>query len=311
MTQHDLWCVTFFAPEAHLGGYEMAVEPLEGAIVTSGSTAAGVQVQVYVGRVVSREEARALLKTVADVYGDPCPVVQIEPVPDRDWVAESHKALPPIRAGRFYVYGTHVQDTPPADAVPLLVDANVAFGTGQHDSTRGCLMALTDLAQQGECSVGRALDMGTGTGILAMAVRHLWPASSVWAVDCDEPSVRVARENAERNAVSGIELVIGDGYRTVDRQDPFDLIVANILAEPLRLMAPDLVRSLKPGGRAVLSGVLVTQQATVQAAHEELGLILRDQIHLGDWATFVLEKPWHREKSMGQINLPVCVSNQV
>ena len=283
--------MSFFAPETHLGGYEMAVEPLEGAIVTSGATAAGIQVQVYVGRMVSSEDVRALLQTVADVYGDPCPAVQVEPVPNKDWVAESHKSLPPIRAGRFYVYGTHVQDTLPADAVPLLVDANVAFGTGQHDSTRGCLMALTDLAEQGGFSVGRALDMGTGTGILAMAVRHLWPASSVWAVDCDEPSVQVARENAQRNGVFGIEAVVGDGYQAVDRQDPFDLIVANILAEPLRLMAPDLVRSLKSGGRAVLSGVLVTQQTAVQAAHEEWGLVLRDQIHLGEWATVILEKP--------------------
>lgn len=291
MTQHDLWCLTFFAPEAHLGGYEMAVEPLEGAIVTSGATAAGVQVQVYVGRAVSREEARALLKTVADVYGDPCPAVQIDPIPDRDWVAESHRALPPIRAGRFYIYGTHVQDTPPADAVPLLVEANVAFGTGQHDSTRGCLMALTDLAEQEGFSVGRALDMGTGTGILAMAARHLWPASSVWAVDCDAPSVRVARDNAERNGVCGIEPVVGDGYKAVQHQDPFDLIVANILAEPLRLMAPDLVQCLKSRGRAVLSGLLVTQQDTVHSAHKDLGLVLRDRIHLGAWATLVFEKP--------------------
>ena len=292
--QHpDMWCISFAAPEEHLGGYEMAMEPLDGAIVTSGKTEAGIPVQVYVQRDVPVAEVEALLGNVAEVYGDPIPVVTVEKLPDVDWVAESQKALPPIHAGRFYVYGSHVQDAPPADSIPLLIEANVAFGTGQHDTTKGCLLALTDLAEKEAVPVASALDMGTGSGILAMALRHLWQESKVLAVDIDEPSIRVTIENAELNRVSGIEALAGDGYATaaVGEQAPFDLIVANILAEPLCMMAADLDKALKPGGHAVLSGLLITQQEQVQKAHEALGLTLKRELHLGDWATLVFEKP--------------------
>jgi ribosomal protein L11 methyltransferase len=168
-----------------------------------------------------------------------------------------------------------------------LIDANVAFGTGRHESTHGCLLALAALADEGR--IGRALDMGCGSGILAIAMAKLW-GGPVLAVDSDADSVRVTEENAAINDVAAaIAAVHGDGYNcpAVGGGGPYDVIVENILADAVCAMAPQLKRHMTPGGCAVLSGLLADQAAEVMAAHAPLRLWR--EWRLGDWVTLVLQ----------------------
>lgn len=279
------WCVRLLAPAGALALVELALEELGGAVVTDHRPAAeAIPVAVYLADRPDRARVVALLAAA----GVAAPDVTIEALPDTDWVAESQKALPSIQAGPFYVYGAHVAAPPPAASIPLLIDANAAFGTGRHESTRGCLVALAALAE--ERRVQRALDMGCGSGILAIAIAKLW-GGSVLAVDNDVKAIDVAVANARINGVSSaIAAWHGDGYRcaAVGSGGPYDLIVENILADAICTMAPDLIRHLAPGGIAVLSGLLAEQADEVLAAHGPLRL--KRQWHLGDWVTLLVEK---------------------
>ena len=264
---------------------ELALEPLGGAIATDHRPAAGdVPIALYLQNKPERARVVALLGEA----GVAAPDVTIEALPDTDWVAESQKALSPIQAGPFYIYGAHVTAPPPAASIPLLIDANAAFGTGRHESTRGCLVALAVLAK--ERRVQRALDMGCGSGILAIAIAKLWDAL-VLAVDNDAKAIGVAAENARINGVSSaIDARHGDGYHcaAVGSDGPYDLIVENILADAICAMAPDLARHLASGGIAILSGLLAEQADEVLAAHAPLRL--KRQWRLGDWVTLLVEK---------------------
>jgi ribosomal protein L11 methyltransferase len=214
------------------------------------------------------------------------------PLPPKDWVAESRKALPPISAGRFYLHGSHVKGPVPRGRIALEIDAGAAFGTGRHETTRGCLLAMDRLARQGR-RIRKVLDMGCGTGVLALAAAKLWP-EIVLAADNDPDAVRVARENVGVNALAGRVRVIrsaGYGATAIRRAAPFDLILANILARPLCRMAPSLARHLAPGGRAVLSGLLTSQALEVLQAHAQCGLALDFQRALGNWSVLVLRRP--------------------
>jgi ribosomal protein L11 methyltransferase len=172
--------------------------------------------------------------------------------------------------------------------VPIRLDAGQAFGSGEHDSTRGCLLALDRLA--GRRRLKRVLDLGCGAGILAIAAAKCWPAR-ILAADNDPIAIAVARGNAERNGVaSRVRCLQSDGYDSVvlRRSGPFDLILANILAEPLCDMARATARHLAPGGTAVLSGLLDRQADAVVAAHRPWGLRLRETIGRAPWVTLVL-----------------------
>ena len=287
------WCLSFAVDAQALPLFETIFEVLDGAMVTGAPGATGeVPLEIYLGEAPSEERIEELLGTASKIAEIPKPDFSLNQLPDIDWVAESQKALPPISAGRFYVYGSHVTERPPIGSIPLLVEANVAFGTGRHESTYGCLLALTQLANQltWRQRPRNALDMGCGSGILAMAMAHLWHCP-VLAVDNDADSVRVAGENARENRVADwIEPHVGDGYRShlVARRGPFDLIAANILAEPLCAMATDLRRHLAPGGHVILAGLLTSQQRQVLARHRGQGLHLVRRLHFGEWTTLVL-----------------------
>jgi ribosomal protein L11 methyltransferase len=215
----------------------------------------------------------------------------LEDVPQRDWVAESQRLLPEFRAGRFFIHGSHFMGAAPPGAWALEIDAGAAFGTGRHETTLGCLIALDRLSRRAR--FGRVLDMGCGTGILALAAARAG-ARSVLAVDNDPVAVRVARENATLNGLGRrLRLLPGDGYRRLPlarAQRRFDLVLANILSRPLQQMAPDLKRVLRPGGRAVLSGLLVRQEAEVLAAHRAQGLVLERRLSRGDWPVLQLKR---------------------
>jgi len=210
-----------------------------------------------------------------------------EKLPDRDWLAENQLAFPPLRIGRFFVHGSHYRDRVPAGAIGIQVDAATAFGTGEHPSTRGCLMALESLARRRRFH--RPLDVGTGTGILAVAAAKLL-RRKVLASDIDRGAVRVARHNVIRNGVMGLVRVRGaPGYRDrVLRKSAYDLVLSNILARPLALLARDLSRMLSPGGRAVLSGLLRRQEPIVLAPHRGCAIVLERRLVIDGWSTLIL-----------------------
>ena len=235
---------------------------------------------------------RALLETALALAwvdrDDALPALGVERVPPRDWLAENQASFPPLRAGRYFIRGSHHRGAAPAGAVVLVIDAATAFGSGEHATTRGCLLALDALARRRRFA--RVLDMGTGTGILAMAAAKTWRRRVV-ARDIDAEAVRVTAHNAAVNGVASLlDLRRSEGYRGLGHSRRFDLVFANILARPLALMAPALARALAPGGVAVLSGLLARQERAVLAAHRAQRLTLRRRLRLSGWHTLVLAR---------------------
>ena len=206
-----------------------------------------------------------------------------------DWVKKVQKDFPPFRLGPFYVYGSHAKDTVPDDALPLLIEAAAAFGTGEHETTACCLLALAAEKKHRACA-RRVLDMGCGTAILAIGAARLWPDAALTACDLDAVAVAVSKENFAANHVRG-RVFQSDGYRDkrVGNRGCYDIIVANILARPLMVMAKDAVKHLAPGGTLILSGLLVQQEMMVLAAYRAQGLHLRTRIRRGRWSALVLE----------------------
>ncbi|WP_207537881.1 50S ribosomal protein L11 methyltransferase [Sabulicella rubraurantiaca] len=208
------------------------------------------------------------------------------------WLARTVEAFPVMAVGlRFLLRPTHVPQDPVYGRIALTLDAGLAFGSGEHNSTRGCLMALEALPRRGR-QRARVLDLGSGSGILAMAAAKLW-GCKVLATDIEPWSVRVAQDNAVMNGLRGrVRAILADGWRAaaVRRPAPYDLVFANILARPLCAMAKDLADHLAPGGTAILAGLLGTQVPMVLAAHRRQGLVLERRLDLAPWATLVLRK---------------------
>jgi ribosomal protein L11 methyltransferase len=209
----------------------------------------------------------------------------------RDWLKANQASFPPIAAGRFLIHGSHFKGPFPAGVVALEIDAATAFGTGEHGSTQGCLLAL-DLLVRRLRAPRRILDLGTGTGVLALAASRLW-RRPVSAFDIDPEAVRVARRNARVNGVAGlVRARRAAGYRRRElwRRAPYDLVLANILARPLAKMARDLARALSPCGVAVLAGLLPRQEAFVLSAHRLAGLHLVARLEVSGWRSLVLAR---------------------
>jgi len=231
------------------------------------------------------ERIRALVPSM----GDAAP--RVEKIEDEDWVTLSQGFLAPIRAGRFYVHTAAHADQIPPDAVPFRIEASRAFGTGHHETTAGCLIALDRLATEGK-SFREIADIGTGTGLLAFGARTLWPDASILASDIDPISIDVTAENMAINAIpeDAITLVAADGmdHPAIQAAAPFDLIIANILAGPLIALAPDLTATLGQNGTIVLAGLLATQAEDVLAAYSAKGMRLTARIDSGDWSILTL-----------------------
>ena len=208
---------------------------------------------------------------------------QPAPLPDQDWVTLSQAGLEPIREGRFVVHtGAHRPEAAPGIR-SFLVEAGQAFGTGHHHTTAGCLAMLDDLAGE---TFDTIIDLGTGTGLLAFAARHLWPEARVVATDIDPIAIAVTRENAVANGVCSIDLVVADGARDAAIADgaPYDLVIANILAGPLIAMAPEIAAIAAPGATIVLAGLLDSQREGVVAAYAACGGTLAAVDRRGDWS---------------------------
>jgi ribosomal protein L11 methyltransferase len=211
-----------------------------------------------------------------------------EKLADADWLAMALSGLPPVRAGRFFVYGAHDKGLAPASTVNLRIEAGAAFGTGHHGTTVGCLQAFHDLLKAQKFN--RVLDVGCGTGVLAIAAARTGSPIAV-GTDIDEPSVRIANENAALNGAQA-RFVHASGLNDplVRNDGPYDLVFANILAPPLVALSQDIKMALKPGGIAILSGLLRTQERRVLAAYMSKGFRLVRRIHRDAWATLVLRR---------------------
>lgn len=217
----------------------------------------------------------------------PLPDIISHPLPQEDWVAAVYRDSPPLTIGRFYIYGSHIEKDPPASFIPLCVDAATAFGSGQHESTEGCLKALTLLAEHQ--SFKYPLDMGCGSGILALAMASLWKVP-VLGCDNDPECVRVTLENARLNHLdSYVSAQLSEGFTSL-KGKTFDIITANILAGPLCQMAGDVSKALSPGGYIVLAGLLNRQAEDVIDAYRSAGIKLVDQLFIGDWSTLMMRK---------------------
>ncbi|PXW70080.1 [LSU ribosomal protein L11P]-lysine N-methyltransferase [Blastomonas natatoria] len=224
-------------------------------------------------------------------------VLSAELLPDEDWVTLSQAGLEPIRAGRFHV---HTPEMPASDEPGVRsfeIPASLAFGTGHHNTTRGCLMML-DSMQAAGTHVTSHIDIGTGTGLLAFAAMHLWPGASAIASDIDPVCGPAVEHNAAANAVpmgdgpGELAMVIAEGLDDAQLQAraPYDLVIANILAGPLIDLAADVASVTGANGYAVLSGLLGTQSEAVAGAYRAQGFALEDRLDLGDWTVLRLCK---------------------
>ena len=208
---------------------------------------------------------------------------------DADWLAMALSGLPPVRAGRFFVYGMHDRGRLPASTVNLRIEAGAAFGTGHHGTTVGCLQAYDRLIKARKFN--KVLDVGAGTGLLAIAAARTGSKLAV-GTDIDKPSVRISKENAKVNKANA-KFVHASGLSNplVANNAPYDLVFANILARPLISLAQDIKRALVPGGTVILSGLLRTQERMVKAAYLSRGFKVVTRIHRDAWATLVLQRP--------------------
>ena len=214
----------------------------------------------------------------------------VSALPPNDWVAQVRRELHPVEAGRFFVHGSHDADRVPEGRVALLIEAAMAFGTGHHGTTQGCLLALEALVAEG-AAPARVADVGAGTAVLAMAAARVFPGAEVVASDIDAVAVEVAEANLAVNGLAGrVACVEAAGFGHPRLAGPFDLVFANILKAPLIAMADAMAGAMAPGGRAILSGLLEAQAEEVAAAYAGAGLVEADRRVLEGWATLTLRR---------------------
>ena len=229
-----------------------------------------------------------MLEVIALAFG--AKPFALSELPEIDWVAKVRRELSPVEAGRFFVYGSHDADKVPAGRVALQIEATVAFGTGHHGTTLGCLRAFDRLFEAG-FRPAKVADIGCGTAVLAMAAAAVLPDALVIASDIDEVAVEVAVANVGINGLEGrVECLeaAGFGHARLAEAAPFDLVFANILKGPLIELAPDMAAHVGKGGIAILSGLLVVQAEAVTAAYVAEGFVLEAREDIGEWSTLVL-----------------------
>ena len=232
------------------------------------------------------------LEVLAAVFGITPPILSIKPSPSLDWLKKVAEDFPPLEIGRWTVHGAMHRHKVPNRLGAMQIDATNAFGTGEHPTTRGCLLMLDQLLKSGFRPRVMA-DIGCGSGILAMACVQGAGGRAV-AVDLDPDSVVIASHNVRSNGLGGrIRVGRSRGYvaPVVKAAAPYDLIMANIFARPLCHMAAQLKKNLRPGGRVILSGLLTSQAAMVIAAHRMQGLVLIEHKRLGEWSVLALMRP--------------------
>ena len=233
---------------------------------------------------------QVMLEVVAVAFG--ARPFALSELPEIDWVAHVRRELSPVEAGRFFVFGSHDAERVPPGRVPLQIEATVAFGTGHHGTTLGCLLAFDRLLTAG-WRPARVADIGCGTAVLAMAAAATLPDALVIASDIDRVAVDVAEANVAINGLAGrVECLEAAGldHPRLAEAGPYDLIFANILKGPLIELAPALAANLATGGRVILSGLLVVQAEAVTEAYVAAGLCTESRDDIGEWSTLVLQR---------------------
>ncbi|MCR9085185.1 MAG: 50S ribosomal protein L11 methyltransferase [Rhodobacteraceae bacterium] len=216
----------------------------------------------------------------------------VSELPQTDWVAHVQRELAPVAAGRFYLYGSHDADRVPGDRVGLLIDAAMAFGTGHHGTTAGCLEAF-DALLAGDMAPGAVADIGCGTAVLAMAAARVWSGVQVVAGDIDPVAVEVAQANLAANGLNGRVSCVqaaGADHPEIAAAAPYALVFANILKGPLIELAPDLARITAPGGRLILAGLLNDQADDVSSAYAAQACFETARLIRGDWTILTLAR---------------------
>ena len=284
--------ITVIVPGSAAGLFQLALEPFCVAVTTQ-----AIWPDWRVVGYAEEEPDRAALDDAVAVAAAGAeiapPEATVAPLPETDWLAENRKSFPPVSIARFHIHRTHHDRPLPSGRVAIKLDASIAFGSGTHASTQGCLLALDALARRGRPR--RILDLGTGSGILAVAAAKLWPRARIVATDIEEGSMRMTRENAIANAVAArITLARGPGLRPVRRGDRFDLVLANIPLRVLAPMAPALAQRVSPGGCVVLSGLLRHDEAEAVSIDRAQGLVLMARYPLGEWVTLMMRRPGGR-----------------
>jgi ribosomal protein L11 methyltransferase len=278
-------CLDVARTAAGLIGELTAPEALAVSVFTS---AAGFSIEAYYPRQADLTPLKPLL---VDIYRFGLSSLTIEAVPDMNWVAVSQTALPMVLAGRFFIHGSHDRGLAHGSLNAIEIDAGEAFGTAHHATTAGCLIAISEIARTK--NFRRVLDLGCGSGVLAIAAARAWPSARIWASDSDPRASAVAQRNIRINKVARRVRVItaaGFTHPLFYAARPFDLIVANILAEPLVRLAPVMRRYLGPDAAAILSGLLASQAQAVRAAYVAAGFKLHKHRQLFGWSTLTLRR---------------------
>lgn len=270
------------------GAMQDFVEPPPDALTLFEAPDEGWRIEAYFTELPDADELRTLL---ADVTGADVPGIDVEDVPPLNWVAISQAALPPVIAGRFTVHGSHDLGRVAQGPNAILIDAGEAFGTAHHATTYGCLTAIDRLTRRR--AFRRVLDLGCGSGVLAIGAARVLPKATIVATDMDPTSVDVARSNMAANTAPGrIATLVATGlaHPKLRRTAKFDFVVANILADPLMRLARDIRRNMSPRGKLVLSGILIPQAPAVIAAFTAQGFALDRHDRVTGWSTLTLTR---------------------
>jgi ribosomal protein L11 methyltransferase len=285
----NLWRIALPADGRSQAAFATALEEIAESISAFESAPDGAwRIEALTTVEPDKQAIRARIAEAAAALGATVPEVEIGPMPKVDWLAENRRAFPPLAVGRYFVFGTHFTGAPPAGARLIKLDASIAFGSGEHATTRGCLLALDWLSRARRAR--RVLDVGCGSGILAIGAARSWPARVV-ASDIDRDSVRLAAENMKRNAVAAqVRVLRSDGLARVRPRRGYDVVLANILARPLCRLAGPIARAAQSGGTVILAGLLAGQEAEVRSAYRARGLRLIRRIPIAGWHTLVFRR---------------------
>jgi ribosomal protein L11 methyltransferase len=283
--------------DALAGEDEVAGTGAPSCAVNLRTNGAGWLVEAYFSVLPEAEALQATLLRAARAgagdeagEGDPLPPLSLEFVPGQDWVAKSQRDLAPVRAGRFFIHGSHDRAKAKGRPGAIEIDAGRAFGTAHHGTTRGCLLALEALAKRRRFN--NALDLGCGSGVLAIGAAKMGVKRAL-ATDIDPIAVTVARGNCRLNGVApfvGLQTAPGLAHRTIAQRAPFDLIMANILAAPLLTLADPIRKVAARGGCLVLSGLLDRQAREICGRYRDAGFVLRQRLSLEGWSTLTFVK---------------------
>lgn len=289
----NIWSISLLLPTKDLPKYTAALEVLNSSVSFDINEEKPDLIQaecLYVDPTSTekKEEIEWKIHEVIHHHGlKPVPL-SLSILPEKDWLAENRGQFPPLTLGNFFIYSDYYNGPIPQDQHTLRVNASVAFGSGEHETTKGCLKALEDL-QQAQIPLTSALDMGCGSGILSLAMAMLWPKLPITAVDFDPFAIKCTQENIIFNKMPTITPLLSDGFDKVPFQK-FSLIVANVLAQPLIQMVPDMARYTQRGSYVVLSGLLDNQTPGLILAYQKWDFSCYQRFSINNWATLVFKR---------------------